>query len=178
MVSDAILDAAASMAAERGVLAVSMSQIAEAAGIGRATLYKYFPSVEAILLAWHEREISAHLGELAQLAHSEAEPVDRMRAVAQRYALIRYEHRDHNLAPLVHQGSHIARAQHHLVDLFASLISQAASAGQVRDDVPAHELAAFCVYALDGAADARSRAAVQRLTGLTLSALMPGALGV
>lgn len=34
---------------------MTMSRIAEEIGIGRATLYKYFPDVEAILLAWHER---------------------------------------------------------------------------------------------------------------------------
>ena len=38
-----------------------MSQIAEQTGIGRATLYKYFPDVEAILLAWHERQVTGHL---------------------------------------------------------------------------------------------------------------------
>jgi AcrR family transcriptional regulator len=42
-----------------------MSQIAaEASGIGRATLYKYFPDVESILRAWHERQVGAHLHQL------------------------------------------------------------------------------------------------------------------
>ncbi len=41
-----------------------MLQIAEEAGIGRATPYKYFSDAEAILLAWHERQISAHLLEM------------------------------------------------------------------------------------------------------------------
>jgi len=60
-VRDATLDTAAALVAERGLRAVTMSQIAEETGIGRATLYKYFPDVEAILVAWHERHISAHL---------------------------------------------------------------------------------------------------------------------
>ncbi len=38
--------------------------IAEEAGIGRATLYKYFSDAEVLLLAWHERQISAHLLEM------------------------------------------------------------------------------------------------------------------
>jgi AcrR family transcriptional regulator len=37
-----------------------MSQIAAETGIGRATLYKYFPDVEAILVAWHERQVAEH----------------------------------------------------------------------------------------------------------------------
>ena len=39
-VREAILDAAWALAAEHGPLSVTMSQVAQAAGIGRATLYK------------------------------------------------------------------------------------------------------------------------------------------
>ena len=49
-VRDAILNSTAELAAEHGVRSVTMSQIAERAGIGRATLYKYFSDVETILL--------------------------------------------------------------------------------------------------------------------------------
>src|SRR6266508_4210937 len=59
-VRDATLDTAAKLVAEHGLRAVTMSQIAEHTGIGRATLYKYFSGVEAILLAWHERQITGH----------------------------------------------------------------------------------------------------------------------
>ena len=38
-VRDAILDAAASLVGEHGLLSVTMSQVAELTGIGRATLY-------------------------------------------------------------------------------------------------------------------------------------------
>jgi AcrR family transcriptional regulator len=34
-----------------------MSQIAEETRVGRATLYKYFPDVDAILVAWDERHV-------------------------------------------------------------------------------------------------------------------------
>ncbi|TDE15842.1 TetR/AcrR family transcriptional regulator [Jiangella asiatica] len=44
-----ILDTAASVLAERGD-AASMAEIARAAGVGRATLYRYFPTREALLL--------------------------------------------------------------------------------------------------------------------------------
>jgi hypothetical protein len=41
-------------------LGISMSQIAAAAGIGRATLYKYFPDVERVVAAWHNRQVADH----------------------------------------------------------------------------------------------------------------------
>ena len=47
-VSAAILDGAASVFAIRGDQA-SMTDVAEAAGVARATLYRYFPSREALL---------------------------------------------------------------------------------------------------------------------------------
>ena len=50
-VRDATLDTTAALVAERGLASVPMSRIARDTGIGRATLYKYFPDVEAILAA-------------------------------------------------------------------------------------------------------------------------------
>ncbi|RUV80905.1 TetR/AcrR family transcriptional regulator, partial [Mesorhizobium sp. M5C.F.Ca.IN.020.14.1.1] len=63
-VRDATLDATAALVAERGLLSVTMAKIAEETGIGRATLYKYFRDVEAILVAWHERQVTGHLEHL------------------------------------------------------------------------------------------------------------------
>ena len=66
-----------------------MSQIAEATGIGRATLYKYFPDVEAILLAWHERQVGRHLEQLAAVRDRAGDPGARLAAVLEAYALHR-----------------------------------------------------------------------------------------
>jgi TetR/AcrR family transcriptional repressor of mexCD-oprJ operon len=46
----AIIDSAAALIAERGE-AASMEEIASAAGVGRATLYRYFPNREQLLKA-------------------------------------------------------------------------------------------------------------------------------
>src|SRR6185312_8862029 len=83
-----ILDATWQLVSERGLAAVTMSQIAEQAGIGRATLYKYFPDVEAILLAWHERQISGHLAQLAKIRAQHDDPVAQLHAVLTAYAFI------------------------------------------------------------------------------------------
>ncbi|MGW4822720.1 helix-turn-helix domain-containing protein [Streptomyces sp. NPDC004227] len=41
-VQDAVLETTVALVAEHGLGSVTMSQIAKEAGIGRATLYKYF----------------------------------------------------------------------------------------------------------------------------------------
>lgn len=64
-VRDAILETTAALVDRHGLASVTMSQIAETTGIGRATLYKYFPDVDSILLTWHEREVTRHLDFLA-----------------------------------------------------------------------------------------------------------------
>ena len=69
-VTDAILDAAAELFAEQGPLGVDMSAIAVRAGIGRATLYKYFSDLEAILVAWRGRDVAEHLRRLEALSAS------------------------------------------------------------------------------------------------------------
>ena len=80
-VRDTVLDTAAHLAARRGLRSVTMSEIAKEAGIGRATLYKYFHDVEAILLAWHERQIAGHLAQLAEAADRPGTPGARLAAV-------------------------------------------------------------------------------------------------
>ncbi|MGH9893062.1 MAG: TetR/AcrR family transcriptional regulator, partial [bacterium] len=94
-VRKATLEAAAALVAERGLRAVTMSEIAEKTGIGRATLYKYFPDVEAILAAWHEREITAHLAQLAVLRDQVGDARSRLDNVLAAYALISHESHGH-----------------------------------------------------------------------------------
>jgi len=50
-VREATIKATAALVAQHGLTGVTMSQIAKDTGIGRATLYKYFPDVESILRA-------------------------------------------------------------------------------------------------------------------------------
>lgn len=52
-VAAGILDVAATVLAERGD-AVSMAEVADTAGVGRATLYRYFPSRDALMRALAE----------------------------------------------------------------------------------------------------------------------------
>ena len=173
-VHEAILDTTWALVAEHGLLSVTMSQIAEATGIGRATLYKYFPDVEAILAAGHERHVTAHLERLEELRKQPGDSRQRLAAVVEGYALIAYHRARHGtpeLGALLHRGEHETRAQRQLVDLFRDVLTEAADAGQLRDDVAPDELAHYCLHALNAAGSLPSEDAVHRLVAVTLAGL-------
>jgi AcrR family transcriptional regulator len=172
-VRDAILDTTAALVAEHGLWSVTMSQIAEETGIGRATLYKYFPDVEAILVAWHERRVSGHLEQLAELRDQAADACKRLEGVLEAYALIQHEHHGTELAALLHRGEHVARARQHLGDFIRDLVAEGAKSGDLRDDVPPAELASYCLHALTAASNLPSKAAVRRLLTVTVAGLRP-----
>ena len=172
-VGDAILDTTRALVAKHGLRAVTMSQIAEETGIGRATLYKYFPDVESILIAWHERHVAGHLAQLATLREQAGDPGERLRVVLETYALIRHEHQDIDLPTLAQRGEHIARAHQHLNDLVRDLLVECVKTGEVRNDVPPGELANYCLHALAAAASLPSKVAVRRLVAVTLAGLRP-----
>jgi AcrR family transcriptional regulator len=175
-VRDATLDTTAALVAEHGLASVTMSQIAEETGIGRATLYKYFPDVEAILAAWHDRQVTGHLQRLAEARERGGDPGERLSAVLEAYALLHYDLRvahGTEIAALLHRRDHVVRAQEHLSDFVRDLLSEAARSGDVRDDVSADELATYCLHSLTAANALPSKAAVRRLVAVTLAGLRP-----
>ena len=175
-VRDAVVDAAASLVAQRGLHGVTMSEVAEQSGIGRATLYKYFPDVESILRAWHERHVSAHLQRLTDVRDRASGASERLRAVLEAYALILHDSRAHQgteIAALLHRGEHAERAAQQLTEFVAQLLTDAARVGDVRSDVAPAELAAYCQHALAAARGLPARAAVRRLVAVTMAGLRP-----
>lgn len=181
VVRDATLDAAAEVVSRRGLAAATMSEIAEEAGIARATLYKYFPDVESIMIAWHERQVAHHLSQLEH-ARDHAEEGRRLEVVLETYALNQRERGSSDLAPMLHpqpgreraaRGDHLARAHQHLAELVAELISERARNGTLRGDIPAAELASYCLNALAAAESLPSAAAVRRLCAVVLAGMQP-----
>ncbi len=175
-VRDATLDTAAALVAEHGLRSVTMSQIAEETGIGRATLYKYFPDVEAILRAWHERQIAGHLEQLAEVRDRAGSPGERLASVLEAYALIAHEIRgphDTDFTALLHRGEQVPRAQQRLDRLIRDLLTEAVAAGEVRSDIAPEELARFCLHALSAAGGLPSKTAVRRLVKVTLAGISP-----
>jgi AcrR family transcriptional regulator len=173
-VKEAAIDATARIVAEHGLASVTMSQIAADAGIGRATLYKYFPDIETILIAWHERQVSAHLEQLAFIAGQPGTPGQRLEAALNSYArMIHARPHSTDLSALLHQGEHVTQAHQRLTILIADLLTQAAHDGDIRDDIAPAELATYCLHALGAAANMGSEAAVRRLVAVTRAGLGP-----
>lgn len=176
-VRDAIIGTTATLVAENGLRAVTMSQIAEDTGIGRATLYKYFPDVEAILVAWHERHVSSHLAHLVDLRGRAVDAGEGLEAVLGAYALMAHQtsHQHHgtDLAALVHRGEHVALARHQLSLFLRDMLAEGARSGRIRGDVAPDELATYCLNALAAASSLPSQAAVRRLVTVTLAGLRP-----
>lgn len=170
-VRDATLEKTAALIAKNGLRSVTMSQIADETGIGRATLYKYFPDVESILRAWHERQIAAHLEQLGHIKDQPGDARARLAAVLEAFAFIQHGRHDAELAALLHRGPHVAQAHEHLRHLVRDLIADAAKGGRLRRDVPADELAVYCLNALSGASLLSSKPAVRRLVAVTLAGL-------
>jgi AcrR family transcriptional regulator len=174
-VHDATLDAAAALVAEHGLRSVTMAQIAEETGIGRATLYKYFADVDAILVAWHERHVSGHLEHFAEIRNQGGSAGERLAAVLEAYAMISYEHQDTAISAVLHRGAHVARAERQLSGFIRDLIAEGATTGDLRDDVAPEELANYCLHALSAASSLPSKAAVRRLVRVVLAGLHPAA---
>lgn len=198
-VQTAIIETTAALVAERGLASVTMSEIAEQTGIGRATLYKYFADVEAILVAWHERHVDRHLQYLAEIRDRTKEVRARIDAVLDAYAFISYErshehgaderskhaahahrgehaggahkHSSGEVSALVHRDEHVGRVQRRLNDFFRDLLAEGVKAGYVRNDVAPEELARYCLHALEAARGLSSKPAVRRLVSVTLAGI-------
>lgn len=168
-VNDAILDATAELIAEHGPLSVAMSAIAGRAGIGRATLYKYFPDVESILVAWHARDFADHLARLEALSEMPDVSLDdvAMFVTAQR------RHHPHGkgsdlLGTLAHtladaHGAPGPAIEREIVAALAQLVRRLVELKQVRNDHDPEVLARWLLHAIHAPADLDDLAVAQLL---------------
>ena len=131
--SAAILEAAAAVLAERGEQA-SMADVATAAGMARATVYRYFPNREALFealghLAVEEAGERLQAGRLEEVAVAEAfeRAVRALVAVGDYFVVVSRESARPDPAEFERRVASPVRG----------LIERAQSQGEVRDDLPA-----------------------------------------
>src|SRR5688572_27204565 len=98
-----------------------MSDVADRAGIGRATLYKYFSGPEDVLTAWHQDSVERHVEALREVG-AERDPWRRLRVMLETYAESTRAHPGGNAALALHHSLHVKHAQHAVRQLFAEAI--------------------------------------------------------
>lgn len=81
-----ILSGALDAIASRGVRRLSMSDIIDASGVSRGTLYRYFSNKDEVLAAVAEFVCTGFENGIRQAGHDIADPIERFRAIMQFYA--------------------------------------------------------------------------------------------
>jgi AcrR family transcriptional regulator len=120
----------------------SLEAVARRAGVGIGTLYRHFPTREALFEAVYRREVE-QLGELAEQLKSEAAPVDALRRwlrsnvefVATKKGM------SAALALAVHGSSELyAFTLDRLTKAVGALLDRAVAAGEIRSDISPEDL--------------------------------------
>jgi len=120
----------------------SLEAVARQAGVGIGTLYRHFPTREALFEAVYRREVE-QLSELAEQLKNEPEPVEALRHwlrstvqfVATKKGMMAA------LAIVVSANSELMAYSHaHLTNAIGALLARAVAAGEVRSDVSADDL--------------------------------------
>ena len=127
-----ILDTAATVLAERGDSA-SMADIAEAAGVSRATLYRYFPSRDALVRGLEDTAVAA-LND--KLADAELDTVPVREAVARlTRGFVAVGNRYVALERLGPKPAHLGAAQEQLGQALHTLFKRGIADGTLRSDL-------------------------------------------
>jgi TetR/AcrR family transcriptional regulator, mexCD-oprJ operon repressor len=146
-VAAGILDIAANVLAERGESA-SMTDIADAAGVARATLYRYFPNRDALLHALME---TALLDISTRVADAKVDDVPVAEAIARlTRAVIAATNKYRALGLFKKTAADVRRADQELFGPLRAMFRRAADEGAIRTDLPIETLMEVYFGLLEG----------------------------
>ena len=156
-----IIGAALELVAERGMAAVTMSKLAERAGVSRPTLYAHFPDLEHAVEAWLADEVAGVQAVLAERLAAHEDPLERLgayvRVQCEYFAGAEHAFSAARLDPLQRGSGMAAVIQEHVQKFEAEvqgMLNQAVALGLVRADLDTG-LHAELVVALVGSTMAR-----------------------
>jgi AcrR family transcriptional regulator len=136
-----VLEAAKAVFSAGGAEA-SLEAVARSAGVGIGTLYRHFPTREALFEAVYRREVQ-HLADLAEQLKQEAQPVDALRHwmcsnvkfVATKKGM------SAALALAAYKNSELfSYSFDRLTQAVGGLLERAIAAGEIRDDITPEDL--------------------------------------
>src|ERR1700726_1655597 len=120
----------------------SLEAVAKRAGVGIGTLYRHFPTREALFEAVYRREVE-QLGELAEQLKSAAAPVDALRRWLRANVELVATKKGMSaaLALAVHGSSELyAYTFDRLTKAVGALLDRAVAAGEIRSDIGPEDL--------------------------------------
>ncbi len=120
----------------------SLEAVARRAGVGIGTLYRHFPTREALFEAVYRHEVD-QLGELARTLAGQGDPVEALRAWL--HANVRLVATKKGMLAALALAAHgpkelYAYSFEHLTRAVGLLLERAVAAGEVRDDITAADL--------------------------------------
>ncbi|WP_211229475.1 TetR/AcrR family transcriptional regulator [Nakamurella lactea] len=138
---EAVLTAAASAFAENGVES-PLEDIARQAGVGIGTLYRHFPTREELVFGVYQREV-AQLCESATALVDELPPAEALQEWMRRFVL--YAATKRGLVGMLRtmmadRTDLFAETRVRIRDAANLLLTSAAAAGEIRDDITAEDL--------------------------------------
>jgi len=136
-----VLEAAKAVFSAGGADA-SLEAVARHAGVGIGTLYRHFPTREALYEAVYRREVE-QLGELAEQLKDAASPVEALRQwLRSNVAFVATKKGMSSALQLAAQGSSelAAFSFERLTKAVGALLARAVAAGEIRDDLGPEDL--------------------------------------
>ena len=148
-----IFDASVHLFLEKGFNEATMREIANAAGIGKSTLYDYFNSKDEILISYFENEIQKITERAQEIASQELDIVEKLRQIMQKHLEYLVDNKNFYLKltiasqtlPLGSQEK-IQAKRHAYQDMLRALIEEGIHNGELRPINPL--LAARSVFNL------------------------------
>lgn len=167
--------AAARTAFTRDDTTVALEAIAREAGVGIGTLYRHFPTREALVEAVYSAELDAVTDAVEPLL-GELPPQDALRAWMNRYADLVTTKRamagSLTLAPAFGRGV-TANTRERLTAAVASFLDAGSRTGTLRGDVPADDVITMLLGVFLSTASGDRADRVGRLLDLVVAALRP-----